>query len=117
MLLDEFMEYYKQNKHNASQIIFRLKNHIEENGIKSNGNVITRMSEEWSIFLVGAVFFSWGGMCFWFGQYFTQNKIDIEKIRMENRIDSLVKVTHTFVVHTNKPTNNETTKGIDKQPK
>lgn len=79
------------------------------------GNFISRMSEGWAIFWAGLVLLTWGGICFGCGQFFTQNKIDAEKISKQNKIDSLIRVTHTqsLIINSNKASQNDTTKSIN----
>ena len=81
----EFLEQYNLAKHDASTLVFHISNFIEKNGLKKQGNFLTRLSEGWAIaaITIGA------SSLFALGVWFTQNKIDIEKIELKNKIDSL----------------------------
>lgn len=92
-------EYEKNNvffKVNLKLILDEVIKYVKLNGIKNQGNFISRMSEGWAIFLFSLISLAWSGFCYGMGGYLTQNKIDREKIEMKNKIDSLFRVTKSL---------------------
>lgn len=81
----------------------------------NRGNFISRMSEGWAIFLVGVVFFTWGGFCYSFGVWQTKNTVDTTKDKMERKIDSLFKVTQSFKMMSDTTTNNQTQTSVNSE--
>lgn len=110
-----FIKYYNQSKTNAKALIARIEMYVDENKIKSNGNFISRLSEGWAIALFTVIFISWGGICYETGRYLTQNKIDKEKISMQNKIDSLLALPNPLVINTNKSPNDSTSNSINRK--
>lgn len=110
---ESLKKYYQQQKNNANQIIYHMIIHIQANGIKKNGNFISRMSEGWVIFWFSIFLTVWSSLLYGIGVYQTQNKIDREKIELKNKADSLLRVTQSFIINTNKSANDSTGKGVD----
>ncbi len=108
-----FIKYYNQSKTNAKALIARIEMYVGENEIKSNGNFISRLSESWAIFWFSTLLLVWSVFCYGIGVFLTQNKIDREKIDLKQKNDSLFRVTQSFIVNTNKSTNDSTSKGVN----
>ena len=91
-----FLKYYNIAKTDASILIFHITEYIKQNGLKLNGNFLSKLSDTWATALI----ISGAGFIFWLGSWTSQNKIDAEKIGFKNKIDSLSLILRTTPITT-----------------
>ena len=84
-----FLKYYNLAKSDASFLVFHITQYIKNNGLKSQGNFLSKLSDTWITGILFSLLIPIIIFCFWLGSWFTQNKIDAEKILLKNKIDSL----------------------------
>lgn len=87
------LDNYGDDMHTSRITMQQCIKYIELNGVyeEPNSNFISRMSEGWATFWAGCLVTVFGGGGYFIGVYTTTNKVDVEKIALHAKVNSLEK--------------------------
>lgn len=89
-----YPEYHNRDKIRASNLIESCIEYVKNNGVRSDhkGNFLSKMGDEAAVGLLLGIITLAGGGGYFCGDFFANHKIDLERIEMKYKIDSLQKL-------------------------